>query len=92
MKYIKTYELKNSDNKIYIHQSRDGDVDTFILGKLIKVPLGIKIDGYIFNDYHPEKNGNHIIKYPKYPYNFFVASPEEIEQYEYYNNINKYNL
>jgi hypothetical protein len=62
-------------DKIYICQLRDNDRDTFIIGKIKRTNIGLKIDGYIINDLYPQNNGKHVVE-RFHLYTLFAASPE----------------
>lgn len=100
MKYIKKFEGLNKKtvdpNEIYsinIYTKKD---PVYLIGKINihdndYLP---KMSGYIFNDYEISKKGDVdqcFIK-PQYWRTIKVATDEQKEFYNYYNNINKYNL
>jgi hypothetical protein len=98
MKYIRLFEGLNRKNvdkhKIYVYKS---GIVAYIVGKInpnCEHEYASKIEGYFLNTGTGEDAG----LYHKY----FIrgndwrkvreATPKEIEEYKYYDNINKYNI
>lgn len=94
MKYLKTFEVLNKKtvdpNEIYVFNVADKKYPIYLAGK-------INIHD---NDYAPKMNvfrldnGNKECCYIKKQYwrTIRIATEEEKEFYNYYNNINKYNV
>lgn len=108
MKYLKTFEGLNrktvDPNEIYVFNIGDNKEPLYLVGKINinDNDYAPKMSGYVLNDNNYfKRDDNNYYKKGDTAYSFIkkqywrtirVATDEEKEFYEYYSNINKYNV